>query len=95
MLILTDTSLFADPETYENFDDQTEDLQTLTFDDLLNFAFQVAKGMEFLSSKNVRDEGPHKGNILPALFTQAEIQLKLFASHGLMSSNIRYSRLVD
>lgn len=64
MLILTDTSLFADPEIYENFDDQTEDLQTLTFDDLLSFAFQVAKGMEFLSSKNVRDEGPHKGNIL-------------------------------
>ncbi|XP_070784269.1 receptor-type tyrosine-protein kinase FLT3 [Enoplosus armatus] len=36
----------------EEPDDQTEDLQTLTFDDLLNFAFQVAKGMEFLSSKN-------------------------------------------
>nr|CBN81956.1 FL cytokine receptor [Dicentrarchus labrax] len=33
-------------------DDPTEDLQTLTFDDLLNFAYQVAKGMEFLSSKN-------------------------------------------
>lgn len=36
-------------------EDQPELLQTLTFDDLLSFAFQVAKGMEFLSSKNVRD----------------------------------------
>ncbi|XP_041817621.1 receptor-type tyrosine-protein kinase FLT3 isoform X2 [Chelmon rostratus] len=43
---------FEDPETYENLGYQTEDLQTLTFDDLLSFAFQVAKGMEFLSSKN-------------------------------------------
>ncbi|XP_073344451.1 receptor-type tyrosine-protein kinase FLT3 [Pagrus major] len=43
---------FEDPEIYEHLDDQTEDLQTLTFDDLLSFAFQVAKGMEFLSSKN-------------------------------------------
>ncbi|XP_036934621.1 receptor-type tyrosine-protein kinase FLT3 [Acanthopagrus latus] len=39
-------------EIYEHIDDQTEDLKTLTFDDLLSFAFQVAKGMEFLSSKN-------------------------------------------
>ncbi len=45
----------ADPEMYESLDDETEDLQALTFDDLLSFAFQVAKGMEFLSSKNVRD----------------------------------------
>uniref|UniRef100_A0A672ZKY5 receptor protein-tyrosine kinase n=1 Tax=Sphaeramia orbicularis TaxID=375764 RepID=A0A672ZKY5_9TELE len=42
----------ADPEMYVNPDEQTEDLQALTFDDLLSFAFQVAKGMEFLSSKN-------------------------------------------
>lgn len=41
---------------YENLDDEIEDLQTLTFDDLLSFAFQVAKGMEFLSSKNVSDK---------------------------------------
>ncbi|XP_031137920.1 receptor-type tyrosine-protein kinase FLT3 [Sander lucioperca] len=41
-----------DPATCEDPDDQTDDLQTLTFDDLLSFAFQVAKGMEFLSSKN-------------------------------------------
>ncbi|XP_029955806.1 receptor-type tyrosine-protein kinase FLT3 [Salarias fasciatus] len=40
-----------DSEIYES-DDQTDDLQALTFDDLLSFAFQVAKGMEFLSSKN-------------------------------------------
>ncbi|TDG97302.1 hypothetical protein EPR50_G00224420 [Perca flavescens] len=41
-----------DPATCEDHDNQTDDLQTLTFDDLLSFAFQVAKGMEFLSSKN-------------------------------------------
>lgn len=35
-------------------DDADEDLQTLTFDDLLSFACQVAKGMEFLSAQNVR-----------------------------------------
>ncbi|XP_018529412.1 receptor-type tyrosine-protein kinase FLT3 [Lates calcarifer] len=39
-------------EIYEGPYDQTGDLQALTFDDLLSFAFQVAKGMEFLSSKN-------------------------------------------
>uniref|UniRef100_A0A7N8XVZ4 receptor protein-tyrosine kinase n=1 Tax=Mastacembelus armatus TaxID=205130 RepID=A0A7N8XVZ4_9TELE len=46
----------SDGNIYEDMcespDDQTEDLHTLTFDDLLSFAFQVAKGMEFLSSKN-------------------------------------------
>ncbi|XP_016363860.1 receptor-type tyrosine-protein kinase FLT3-like [Sinocyclocheilus rhinocerous] len=31
---------------------QEEVLQSLTYDDLLSFSFQVAKGMEFLSSKN-------------------------------------------
>ncbi|KAL4001032.1 serine/threonine-protein kinase/endoribonuclease IRE1 [Sarotherodon galilaeus] len=41
-----------DPESFETPDEQTEDLETLTFDDLLSFAFQVARGMEFLSSKN-------------------------------------------
>ncbi|KAM4544380.1 receptor-type tyrosine-protein kinase FLT3-like [Fundulus diaphanus] len=40
-----------DPEIYESEEDPTE-LQALTFDDLLSFAYQVAKGMEFLSSKN-------------------------------------------
>lgn len=57
MVILTDPSLSADPAMYEDPHDQTEDLQSLTFDDLLSFSFQVAKGMEFLSSKNVRNEG--------------------------------------
>lgn len=40
---------------YESEDDQMEQ-QALTFADLLSFAFQVAKGMEFLSAKNVRDK---------------------------------------
>ncbi|XP_043082791.1 receptor-type tyrosine-protein kinase FLT3 [Puntigrus tetrazona] len=31
---------------------QEEELQSLTYDELLSFSFQVAKGMEFLSSKN-------------------------------------------
>ncbi|XP_034561869.1 receptor-type tyrosine-protein kinase FLT3 isoform X2 [Notolabrus celidotus] len=48
----TDMDSFEGPEIFENPDDPAEDLQTLTFDDLLNFAFQVAKGMDFLSSKN-------------------------------------------
>lgn len=47
-----DMDSFEDPEIYEDPDDQTVDMQALTFDDLLSFAFQVAKGMEFLSSKN-------------------------------------------
>ncbi|XP_040922128.1 receptor-type tyrosine-protein kinase FLT3 [Toxotes jaculatrix] len=52
--LLTLSSIDMDnyEEIYDNLDDQTEDLQALTFDDLLSFAFQVAKGMEFLSSKN-------------------------------------------
>lgn len=31
---------------------QEEELQSITYDDLLSFSFQVAKGMEFLSAKN-------------------------------------------
>uniref|UniRef100_A0A3B4EHP9 receptor protein-tyrosine kinase n=1 Tax=Pygocentrus nattereri TaxID=42514 RepID=A0A3B4EHP9_PYGNA len=37
------------PVTKERED---EDMQTLTYDDLLSFSYQVAKGMEFLSYKN-------------------------------------------
>ncbi|XP_061876867.1 receptor-type tyrosine-protein kinase FLT3 isoform X1 [Entelurus aequoreus] len=39
-------------EESDNNNNDTEDLQALTFDDLLSFAFQVAKGMAFLASKN-------------------------------------------
>lgn len=48
----SDMDGYEDPESFENPDDQTEDVEALTFDDLLSFAYQVAKGMEFLSSKN-------------------------------------------
>ncbi|XP_062297514.1 receptor-type tyrosine-protein kinase FLT3 [Scomber scombrus] len=47
-----DMDSFEDPEMFENLDDQTEDLEALTFDDLLSFAYQVAKGMDFLCGKN-------------------------------------------
>ncbi|TSK98454.1 Receptor-type tyrosine-protein kinase FLT3 [Bagarius yarrelli] len=46
LLIATD----ANEDTFEKEDD--EDLQTLTYEDLLSFSYQVSKGMEFLSSKN-------------------------------------------
>lgn len=60
MLILTDNGLTADPKICDDLeDDQSDDLQTLTFDDLLSVSFQVAKGMEFLSSRNVRDPEQH------------------------------------
>ncbi|XP_072306910.1 receptor-type tyrosine-protein kinase FLT3 [Eucyclogobius newberryi] len=39
-------------DIFESPDEADEDLQALTFDDLISFAYQVAKGMEFLSSKN-------------------------------------------
>lgn len=51
---------FAGAEMDDSIVDETEDLQTLTFDDLLSFAYQVAKGMEFLSLKNVRQKN-HMG----------------------------------
>ncbi|XP_061613967.1 receptor-type tyrosine-protein kinase FLT3 isoform X2 [Phyllopteryx taeniolatus] len=47
---LDDLDCVDDTESFEN--GLTDNLQALTFDDLLSFAVQVAKGMDFLSSKN-------------------------------------------
>lgn len=47
-----DMESFEDPHIFESQDGEEDDLQALTFDDLLSFAYQVARGMEFLSSKN-------------------------------------------
>lgn len=66
-------NLSADPESFETSDEQTEDLEALTFDDLLSFAFQVARGMEFLSSKNVG--GKHQTNI--CLFCSSVLMINL------------------
>ncbi|XP_026217646.1 receptor-type tyrosine-protein kinase FLT3 [Anabas testudineus] len=52
LLNLSSADMDIYEEILENLENQRDDLQTLTFDDLLSFAFQVAKGMDFLSSKN-------------------------------------------
>lgn len=46
---------FTDEIEYENQKrlEEEEDLNVLTFEDLLCFAYQVAKGMEFLEFKSV------------------------------------------
>lgn len=49
--------IFTDEIEYENQkrleEEEEEDLNVLTFEDLLCFAYQVAKGMEFLEFKSV------------------------------------------
>ncbi|XP_071341315.1 receptor-type tyrosine-protein kinase FLT3 [Trachinotus anak] len=52
LLTLSSGDMDMYEEIYESQDDPDDDLQALTFDDLLSFACQVAKGMEFLSAKN-------------------------------------------
>lgn len=50
-----DLGSFHVEDAFDDSDDlQQEDLQALTYGDLLSFSYQVAKGMAFLSSKNVR-----------------------------------------
>lgn len=46
-----ETENFEDLHIYESSGEE-DDQQALTFDDLLSFAYQVARGMEFLASKN-------------------------------------------
>lgn len=50
-----DQFYFTDEIEYENQKrlEEEEDLNVLTFEDLLCFAYQVAKGMEFLEFKSV------------------------------------------
>jgi fms-related tyrosine kinase 3 len=54
---VTSGRLFTDEIEYENqkrlAEEEEEDLNVLTFEDLLCFAYQVAKGMEFLEFKSV------------------------------------------
>ncbi|XP_029005346.1 LOW QUALITY PROTEIN: receptor-type tyrosine-protein kinase FLT3 [Betta splendens] len=52
LLNLSSADMDLYEEMYENLEGQSDELRALTFDDLLSFAFQVAKGMEFLSSRN-------------------------------------------
>ena len=53
---MTSGRLFTDEIEYENqkrlAEEEEEDLNVLTFEDLLCFAYQVAKGMEFLEFKS-------------------------------------------
>lgn len=52
LLTLNSDDMDSFEDIFDNLNEQTKDLQAVTFDDLLSFAYQVAKGMEFLSSKN-------------------------------------------
>ncbi|XP_076027406.1 receptor-type tyrosine-protein kinase FLT3-like [Genypterus blacodes] len=52
LLSLSSSAVDSCEDSDDELEKQREDLQALTFDDLLSFAYQVARGMEFLSSKN-------------------------------------------